>query len=127
SCVFSPATVNVGSVQQTVTLTLATTTSTRLYPYGASFSVVAAGGSKRHSFGLSVPIVGQGDFSITAQATSAQPIAPSGIATYKVSVYSGSGFSSPVSLSASNVPANASVGFSSPTVYPGGFATMTVT
>src|SRR5262249_28665144 len=94
--------------------------------YGATFTITAAGGPQPPDFCVSVPIVGQGGFLITAQPPSPQPIAPGGPATHKRSVYSGSGVSGPVGLRYSHLE-NTSIGCSSPTVYPGGFTTMTVT
>lgn len=121
SCRLSPASVNPGTPS---TLTVTTTSST----IPANYTVTVTGTSSGFAHTATVTLSVQ-DFSIAASPLSPDAVNPGGSATSTVTVSAISGFSSPVMLTCSVLPASANsptCGFNLGSVTPGTPSTLTV-
>jgi len=116
---FSP-----GSISGSVTSTLTVTTTPSSSASNSSFTITGTSGSLTHSANASLNVVAP-DFSV-AVSPGTTSVAPSGTATYTVTVGALNGFTGNVSLTASGLPAGATYSFSPASIPTSGNSTLSI-
>lgn len=125
---FSAARVTPTPTGATTTLTITADTAT--LPAGAfPFTITGTAGAHTHTLNLTLAVAAPPDFSIAA-TNATQSVAAGDTADYALTLTSVAGFSSPVTLSATNLPAGATATFTPAPVTPtaaGTAVTLTIT
>ncbi len=117
---FAPATLT-GSGSTVLNITSATTTTPGTYP----LTINASDGILTHTTSVTLVVTPAGDFQITTSIAS-QTVSPGQSTGYGITVTSLNGFSGPVALSISGMPANATATFNPATIGGAGTSSLAI-